>query len=158
MPDDHSLLKTRIEEWLEDEGISFSDVPDMNSYFHVRANLKNVPIDISESKVRKGVLAVQGALDLSADQLDKYQLASKEDKKSLFRALFEMLDRSEYLFLLQEDFEVQSWLKIQRAAYIEDLNRTKLLGEMKDLNMRFVNVNYIVNESLARFASDGMEE
>ncbi|MGI0091723.1 MAG: DUF2299 family protein [Nitrososphaerales archaeon] len=149
--DDHLLLKEKIEEWLDDEGISFSQTPDLNSFFHLQANLKNVAIHIQESKVRKGVLAVQGILEPGEDQLYKLGRISEEDRKSLFRSLFSTLDKSEYLFLLQEDFAAENWLKIQRTLYIEDLTRTSLLDEMKDLNTKFVNVNYTLNESLYDF-------
>ena len=148
---EHHALKAKIEEWLEDEGISFNDVPDLNSHFHIKANLKNIPIHISESKVRLGVLAVQGIMELAADQIEKYQVVSEEDRKSLFRSLFAMLDKAEYLFLLQENFAIQNWLKIQRTLYIEDLTRTMLLNEIKDLNTRFVNINYLINDTLAEF-------
>lgn len=148
---EHQLLKAKIEEWLESEGIAFSSVSDLNSFFHIQANLKNIPIHISESKVRKGVLAVQGSLELSLDQLEKYQSISVEDKKTLFLSLFAMLDKSEYHFLLQENFAIQNWLKIQRPLYVEDLTRSMLLNEIKNLNTRFVNINYLVNETLAEF-------
>ncbi len=150
---DHQALKARIEEWLDAEGISFSDVPDLNSFFHIKANLKNLPIEVSESKVRKGVIAVQGGLELSPDQLESYERTSVEDRKSLFNSLFVMLDKSEYLFLLQEDFTIPKWLKIERILYAEDLTRTGLLDQMKDLNTKFVNINYFVNDSLGSFKS-----
>jgi hypothetical protein len=148
---DHLSVKAKIEEWLEAEGISFEEVKDLNSFFHVKANLKNIPIHISESKVRRGVLAVQGILELSEDQLYKIGKITPEDSELLFRSLFVSLDKSEYLFLLQKDFRAQNWLKIQRTLYIEDLTRTDLFREMKDLNVRFVDINYILSESLERF-------
>lgn len=148
---DHLNLRAKIERWLEEEGISFNNVTDLNSFFHIQANLKNATIHVSESKVRFGVLAVQGALELSADQLQKYQIANLDDRKLLFRTLFVMLDKSEYHFLLQEDFTTQNWLRIERALYIEDLTRSRLLDGMKDLNVRLVNINYLLNDSLATF-------
>lgn len=148
---EHHVLKAKIEEWLESEGIAFSSVSDLNSFFHIQADLKNVPIHISESKVRKGVLAVQGSMELAPDQLEKYQSIRAEDKKALFLALFAMLDKTEYHYMLQENFAVKNWLKIQRPLYIEDLTRTMLLNEIKNLNTRFVNINYLVNETLAEF-------
>ncbi len=148
-PNEHQILKAKIQDWLEAEGISFSDVPDLNSHFHIQVNLKNAAIHVSESRVRRGVLAVQGSLQLVPDQLQKYVVMSDTDKKTLFSSLFALLDKSEYLFLLQQNFAVENWLKIQRTLYIEDLSRTSLLREMKDLNMKFVNINYILNEALA---------
>jgi len=150
--DDHSALKARIEGWLEAEGISFEEGQDLNSFFKIQANLKNVRIHISESKVRRGVLAVQGVLELSEDQLYKIGRISPEDSASLFQSLFSVLDKNEYIFLLQKDFRVENWLKIQRILYIEDLTRTDLFREMKELNMKFVNINYMVNEALDRFS------
>ena len=148
---DHLSVKAKIEGWLDAEGISFEQVNDLNSFFHIQANLKNVRIHISESKVRIGVLAVQGILDLSEDQLYKLGRITPEDSELLFGSLFSLLDRSEYLFLLQKDFRAQNWMKIQRTLYIEELTRTNLFREMKDLNMKFVNINYLVNESLEGF-------
>lgn len=150
--DDHVSLKTRIENWLDAEGISFSQVPDMNSFFHIQANLKNLPIDINESKVRRGVLAVHGVVEPNDSQLLKIQRISEVDKKALFQTIFAFLDKSEYLFMLQQNFSSKSWLRIERALYIEDLNRTSLLDEMKDLNTKFVNVNYALNEALNSIA------
>jgi hypothetical protein len=148
---DHVSIKEEIEQWLEAEGISFDQVKDLNSFFHIKANLKNVAIHINESKVRRGVLAVQGILDLGEDQLSKIEKLNPEDNEFIFRSLFASLDRSEYLFLLQKDFKAQNWLKIQRTLYVEDLTRTSLFGEMKDLNMKFVNINYTLNEFLDRY-------
>ena len=147
----HLSVKAKIEGWLDAEGISFEQVKDLNSFFHIQANLKNVRIHISESRVRIGVLAVQGILDLSEDQLYKIGRITPEDSELLFGSLFSSLDKSEYLFLLQKDFRAQNWLKIERVLYIEELTRTNLLREMKDLNVKFVNINYMVNESLGRF-------
>lgn len=147
--DEHLDLKEKIESWLDAEGLSFSDVSDLNSHFHIQANLKNTAIHVSESRVRRGVLAVQGTLELVADQLAKYNAMSETDKKTLFNSLFAFLDKSEYLFILQQNFGVANWLKIQRTLYIEDLTRTSLLLEMKALNMKFVEINYLLNESLA---------
>jgi hypothetical protein len=149
-PNDHLSIKAKIEDWLEAEGVSFDQVNDLNSFFHIKANLKNISIHISESKVRRGVLAVQGFLDLSQDQLYKVGKISPEDTESLFQSLFSTLDKSEYLFLLQKDFGAQNWLNIQRTLYMEDLTRTSLFAEMRDLNMKFVNVNYLVNEWVER--------
>ncbi len=147
----HLSVKAKIEGWLDAEGISFEQVKDLNSFFHIQANLKNVRIHISESRVRIGVLAVQGILDLSEDRLYKIGRITPEDSELLFGSLFSSLDKSEYLFLLQKDFRAQNWLKIERVLYIEELTRTNLLREMKDLNVKFVNINYMVNESLGRF-------
>ena len=156
MPDSetnyHPSVKAKIEQWLEAEGISFQEVKDINSFFHIQANLKNVSIHISESKVRMGVLAVQGILDLAEDQKYKIGKIGQEESDLLYRALFATLDKSEYLFLLQKDFGAQNWLKIQRTLYVDELTRTDLLREMKDLNMKLLTVNYTVNESLERLA------
>ncbi|MDG6904231.1 MAG: DUF2299 family protein [Nitrososphaerota archaeon] len=149
----HLSAKARIEEWLEAEGISFEEVADLNSYFHIQANLRNVSIHISESKVRRGVLAVQGILDLAEDQLFKIGKISSEENDLLFRLLFASLDKTEYLFLLQKDFKAKNWLKIQRTLYVDELTRTDLLREMKDLNIKLVNINYVVNESLEKLPS-----
>ncbi len=144
----HSKLKAKIEEWLEAEGISYTNVADFNSHFHIQVNLKNVCIHIQESKVRRGVLVVQGVLSPSELQLDKLEQVKPEDKRSLFLSLFAILDKSEYLFMLQEDFSSKSWLRIHRTLYVEDLTRSSLLNEMKDLNTKFVNMNYALNEAL----------
>ena len=146
--EDHISLKAKIENWLDAEGIAFNQVPDMNSFFHLQANMKNLPIHINESKVRRGVLAVQGSVEPSEEQLFRIQKTSDADKKTLFQTIFALLDKSEYLFMLQENFSSKSWLKIQRTLYIEDLTRTNLLTEIKDLNTKFVNINYALNESL----------
>ena len=87
----------------------------------------------------------------SEDQLYKIAKITPEDGELLIGSLFSLLDKSEYLFLLQKEFKAQNWLKIQRVLYIEELTRTNLLREMKDLNMKFVNINYVVNESLEGF-------
>lgn len=156
--DDHILLKTRIENWLDEEGISFSQVPDMNSFFHIQANLKNLPIHINESKVRRGVLAVHGVIEPNDGHLLKIEKISEVDKKALFQTIFAFLDKNEYLFMLQENFSSKSWLKIQRTLYIEDLTRTSLLTEMKDLNIKFVSVNYALSEALNGIAPISGEE
>ncbi|MDA4111774.1 MAG: DUF2299 family protein [Thaumarchaeota archaeon] len=146
--DQHTILKRRIEDWLEAEGISFESVPDFNSHFHVKANLKNIEVHVTEPKVRRGVLAVQAVVSLDETQLSKVVKVKPEDKRSIFLSLFSRLDRSEYLFVLQEDFTSKNWLRIQRALYIEDLTRTSLLSEMKGLNTKFVNMNYELNLAL----------
>lgn len=156
--DDHLLLKTKIENWLDAEGISFDKVMDMNSFFHIQTNLKNLPIHINESKVRRGVLAVHGTIEPDEEQLLKIQKMSEGDRKRLFQTIFEILDKTEYLFMLQEDFSSKSWLRIQRTLYIEDLTRTSLLTEIKDLNTKFVNINYALRESLNNIASVSGEE
>jgi hypothetical protein len=140
--------RERIEAWLEAEGISFESVKDFNSHFHIAANLKNIQVQISEPKVRRGVLAVQAVVSLDDQQVWKASKIRKEDLHTIFLSLFEKLDRSEYLFMLQEDFFSKSWLRIQRTLYIEDITRTSLLNEMKDLNVKFVGVNYDLNEAL----------
>ena len=149
----HAHLKGRITGWLEDEGISWEEQSDLNSFFHISASLKNVLIHISGSKVRRGVLAVQGVASLSEEHLVKIQILKPEERKALFRSLFAILDKSEYLFLIQEDFASDAWLKIQRTVYVEDITRTSLLNEMKDLNTKFVNMNYAVSDALRPIAS-----
>jgi hypothetical protein len=147
----------KIEAWLEDEGISFAPVPDFNSHYHLAAHLKNVQVQLSEPKVRRGVLAVQAVVSLDDQQAWKARKLRKEDLKALFLSLFERLDREEYLFMLQEDFFQKNWLRIQRTLYVEDLTRTMLLKEMKDLNMRFLNVNYELNAALDNAPKTGAE-
>ena len=61
---DHLSVKAKIEGWLDAEGISFEQVKDLNSFFHIKPISRMSGIHISESKVRMGVLAVQGILDL----------------------------------------------------------------------------------------------
>ncbi|MFI5421055.1 MAG: DUF2299 family protein [Nitrososphaerales archaeon] len=144
----HQILKQRIEDWLDAEGITSEPVPDFNSHFHVKSNLKNIEVHLSEPKVRRGVLAVQAVVSLNEDQLAKISEIKAENRRAIFLDLFSKLDRSEYLFMLQEDFTSKSWLRIQRALYIEDLTRTGLLSEMKSHNMKFVNINYELNLAL----------
>ena len=144
----YTSTKQKIEAWLEAEGLTFESVSDFNSHFHLVVNLKNVQVHLSEPKVRKGVLAVQAVASLDEQQLWKANQISPEDKRSIFVSLFSKLDRSEYLFMLQEDFTSKSWLRIQRTLYIEDIKRTSVLREMKELNLKFVNVNYDLNEAL----------
>ena len=93
-------------------------------------------------------MAVQGSVEPREEQLFRIQKISDADKKTLFQTIFALLDKSEYLFMLQENFSSKSWLKIQRTLYIEDLTRTNLLTEIKDLNTKFVNINYALSESL----------
>lgn len=143
-----SAIWEKVESWLEDEGISFSKVQDFNSHYHIQTNMKNVQIHLSEPKVRRGVLAVQAVIALDEQQAWKAKQIKKEDLRTIFLALFEKLDRTEYLFMLQEDFFSKSWLRVQRTIYIEDLARTSLLKEMKDLNLKFVNVSYDLNSAL----------
>jgi hypothetical protein len=146
--DHHSLLRKRIEGWLDDEGISFESAPDFNSHFQLKANLKNVEVHLSEPKVRKGVLAIQAVVSPDETQLARIQNLKPENKRTIFLSLFSKLDRSEYLFMLQEDFTSKNWMRIQRILYIEDLTRTKLFGEMKGLNTKFLNMNYELNLAL----------
>jgi hypothetical protein len=144
----HGVLKQRIEGWLDDEGISFESIPDFNAHFHVKANLKNVEVHLSEPKVRRGIVAVQAVVSLEETQLARVQNLKPEEKRSVFLSLFSELDMSEYHFMLQEDFTSKSWMRIQRTLYIEDLTRTRLLNEMKELNTKFVSMNYELNSAL----------
>ncbi|MDA4130971.1 MAG: DUF2299 family protein [Thaumarchaeota archaeon] len=146
--DPHLFLKEKVEGWLDDEGISYEPVPDFNSHFHLKSNLKNIEAHLSEPKVRKGVLAIQAIVSPDETQLAKVQAMKPEARRGIFLSLFSKLDRSEYLFMLQEDFESKSWLRIQRTLYIEDLTRTILLSEMKNLNTKFVDMNYELNIAL----------
>jgi len=150
MSEKESRISTRqkIEGWLEAEGITFEPVSDFNAHFHLVANLKNVQVHLSEPKVRKGVLAVQTVVSLDDQQLWKANQISPEDKRSIFLSLHSKLDRSEYLFMLQDDFTSKSWLRIQRTLYIEDISRTRVLQEMKELNTKFVDVSYDLNLAL----------
>lgn len=157
-PSEHSSTREKIESWLEAEGISFEQVADFNSHFHIAGNMKNVQVHLSESKVRRGVLAVQGVISLDDQQTWKAKQIKSEDLRAIFLSLFEKLDCSEYHFMLQEDFFSKSWLRIQRTLYIEDLTRTDLLKEMKDLNVKFVNVSYLLNGALDNAPKKGPEE
>ena len=148
----------KIELWLEAEGISFEPVSDFNAFYHVVASMKNVQVHLSESKVRRGVLAVQAVVALDEQQLWKAQKIGKEDLHQIFAVLFEELDRTEYHFMLQEDFLSKSWLRIQRTLYLEELTRTKLLAEMKELDLKFVSVNYDLNEALDEAPKSGQNE
>lgn len=155
---ENASLWEKIESWLDAEGITFRPVPDFNSRHHIEANLKNVQIHLSEPKVRQGVLAVQAVVSLDEQQVWKAKQIKKEDLHAIFLALFEKLDRSEYLFMLQEDFFSKTWLRVQRTLYFEDLSRTDLLWEMRDLNVRFVNINYDLNSALDNAPHKSSEE
>jgi hypothetical protein len=143
-----SALLTKIEGWLDDEGIPFDRVPDINSKFHVKAQMKNLAIHLRESNVRVGCIVVEGIMALEEDQVELMKKIKEEDQHSLFVKFFRELDRSEYLFQLSRDFADPIWLKIQRIVYAEDLTRSNLLNQMKELNTKFVNVNYEINEVL----------
>lgn len=148
----------KIESWLEEEGIPFQPVKDFNSHYHISASMKNVQVHLSEPKVRHGVLAVQAVVSLDDQQIWKAKQIKKEDLHSIFLSLFEILDRSEYHFMLQEDFFSKTWLRIQRTLYFEELTRSVLLDEMKDLNVKFVNVSYDLNEALDNAPKQGSNE
>jgi len=161
LPPSSSLNKSmweRIESWLEAEGITFQPVPDFNSRYHIMANMKNLEVHLSEPKVRSGVLAVQASAALDDQQAWKAKQIKNEDLRAIFLALFEKLDRAEYLFMLQEDFFLKNWLRIQRTLYIEELTRTMLIREMRNLNLRFVNVNYDLNSALDNAPRRSSEE
>ena len=154
----NSSMWERVESWLDAEGISFQTEADFNSHRHLIANMKNLQIHLSEPKVRRGVLAVQSVVSLDDQQVWKAKRIKKEDLRTIFLTLFEKLDREEFLFMLQEDFFSKSWLRIQRTLYIEDLTRTALIQEMRNLNLRFVDVNYDLNAALDNAPRQGSEE
>ncbi|SRR5579863_8394124 len=151
-------LLAKIESWLDDEGISFDKIPDINAKFHLKAHMKNLVVHLRESKVRLGCLVVEGIMALEEDQVALMRKIKNEDQHSLFVKFFRELDRSEYLFQLSKDFANPLWLKIQRILYVENLTRSALLNEMKDLNTRFVNINYEINEALDNLSEPPQSE
>jgi hypothetical protein len=158
LPSRSSELLTKIEVWLDDEGIPFDRIPDINSKFHVKAQMKNLIVHLRESNVRVGCIVVEGIMALEEDQVELMKKIKDEDQHSLFVKFFRELDRSEYLFQLSKDFSDPIWLKIQRILYSEDLNRTDLLNQMKELNTKFVNINYEINEALDNMAEPPQSE
>ncbi len=148
MPHQIGELLTRIEGWLDDEGIQFDRVPDINSKFHIKAQMKNLAIHLRESNVRVGCIVVEGIMALEQDQVELMKKVKGEDRHSLFLKFFRELDRSEYLFQLSRDFSDPIWLKIQRILYVDDITRSDLLNQMKDLNTKFVSINYEIDEAL----------
>jgi hypothetical protein len=151
-------LLTKIEGWLDDEGIPFDRVPDINSKFHLKVQMKNLVLHLRESNVRVGCIVVEGLLALENEQVQLMRRIKEEDQHSLFVRFFRELDRSEYLFQLSKNFTDPIWLKIQRVLYSEDLTRTMLLSQMKDLNTKFVNINYEINEALDNLAEPPQSE
>ena len=143
-----SAIQAKIEGWLDQEGIPFELVPDMNSIFHIRAQMKNLQVHVNESRVRLGCLSVQGIMALDLDQRELVKKGSDEEKHALFLSMFRELEKEEYMFQISEDFLDPNWLRIQRTLYAEDLTRTALLEEMKELNTKFVRLNYELNEAL----------
>jgi hypothetical protein len=141
-------LVGRIKEWFDDEGIPFDSTPDINSRFHLKAHMKNLQVHVRESNVRVGCLVVEGIMALDEGQVALVNKVKDEEQHALFLKIFRELDRSEYLFQLSKDFEETNWLRIQRILYLEDLTRSALLNAMKDLNTRFVDINYELNEAL----------
>ena len=93
-------------------------------------NMKNLQVHLSEPKVRSGVLAVQASVALDDQQVWKAKQIKNEDLRTIFLALFERLDRAEYLFMLQEDFSFQNWLRIQNPLR-RGPTRTVLIHEMR---------------------------
>ncbi len=148
MPPQTNELQTKIEGWLDDEGIPFDRVPDINSKFHIKAQMKNLVVHLRESNVRLGCLVVEGIMALEEDQVQLMQKIKSEDQHSIFLEFFRELDKSEYLFQLSKDFSDPLWLKIQRILYTEDLTRSDLLNQMKELNTKFVNINYRIDGAL----------
>lgn len=141
-------LVRRIGEWFNDEGIPFDSTPDINSRFHLKVHMKNLQVHVRESNVRVGCLVVEGIMALDEDQVALVSKVKDDEQHALFLKLFRELDRSEYLFQLSKNFEERNWLRIQRILYLEDLTRSALLNTMKDLNTRFVDINYELNEAL----------
>lgn len=148
LPEQNKELLTRIEGWLDDEGIPFDTVPDINSRFHLRAQMKNLQVHLRESNVRVGCIVVEGIMSLDQDQIELMKKIKDDEQHSIFLELFRKLDKEEYLFQLSKNFFDSTWLKIQRILYAEDLTRSDLLNEMKELNIKFVNINYELNEAI----------
>jgi hypothetical protein len=151
-------LLTRIEGWLDDEGIPFDRVADINSKFHLKVQMKNLVVHLRESNVRVGCVVVEGVMALEEDQVQLMKKIKNENQHSLFVRFFRELDRTEYLFQLSKNFSDPIWLKIQRVLYSEDLTRTQLLNQMKELNTKFVNINYEINEALDNLAEPPQSE
>jgi hypothetical protein len=151
-------LLTRIEDWLDDEGIPFDRVADINSKFHLKVQMKNLVVHLRESNVRVGCVVVEGVMALEEDQVQLMKKIKNENQHSLFVRFFRELDRTEYLFQLSKNFSDPIWLKIQRVLYSEDLTRTQLLNQMKELNTKFVNINYEINEALDNLAEPPQSE
>lgn len=148
MSDATKDLVRKIEGWLEDEGIPFDSIPDINSKFHIKALMKNLQVHLRESRVRIGCIVVEGIMALDQDQVTLVKKVKEEEQHALFLKLFRKLDREEYLFQLSKDFSDPNWLKIQRILYAEDLSRSDLLNQMKNLNTKFVNIKYEINTTL----------
>lgn len=159
MTDQNSQLKERIEQWFDDEGIPFQGVPDINSRFLIRAQMKNMQINVRESNVRIGCIVIEGIMSLNEDQtaLLKKLKNDEAQRHALFLKFFRQLDQEEYLFQLSRNFFEPNWLRIQRILYREDLSRSSLLNGMKELNMRFVRMNYELNEVLDNLTEPPMD-
>ncbi len=138
----------KIEGWLDDEGIPFESVPDINSRFHLKTQMKNIQVHLRESNVRVGCVVVEGIMSMDEDQSELMKKIKDDEQHSIFLELFRKLDKEEYLFQLSKNFFDPIWLKIQRIIYVEDIRRSELLNEMKELNTKFVGINYELNEAI----------
>ena len=116
--------------------------------------MKNLQVHVNESRVRLGCLSVQGIMALDLDQRELVKKGSDEEKHALFLSMFRELEKEEYMFQISEDFLDPNWLRIQRTLYAEDLTRTALLEEMKELNTKFVRLNYELNEALDKIGQE----
>jgi hypothetical protein len=148
MPTQNKELMEKIEGWLDDEGIPFESIPDINSRFHLKTQMKNVQVHLRESNVRVGCIVVERIMSLDEDQTELMGKIKDDEQHAIFLDLFRKLDKEEYLFQLSKDFFEPIWLKIQRILYAEDVTRSDLLNEMKALNTKFVKINYELNEAI----------
>jgi hypothetical protein len=148
MPSQNKELMEKIGGWFDDEGVPFESTADINSRFHLKVQMKNVQVHVRESNVRLGCIVVEGIMSLDQDQTALMGKIKDDEQHAIFLNLFRKLDKEEYLFQLSKNFFDPIWLKIQRILYAEDMTRTALLKEMKELNTKFVKINYELNEAI----------
>jgi len=148
--DSHEKLKKQIEGWLKDEEISFEErsTPSHVSYFQLKASVQDFPIYVQELNQKRGCLMVHSSLSLGPHQLSAVLTKTPEEKAVLRGLIFSFLNTREFSFRIDENPEDKRWIMIQRILYVENLTREKLMGEIKDLRIRFRIAQEILDESL----------
>jgi hypothetical protein len=148
--DKHDQLRNQIVGWFKDEEISYEERSTRSqiSYFQLKANVQDFPIYVQELNQKRGCILVHSFLTLDHDKHSTLIIRTPEERKALHDSIFSLLNAAEFSYLLSQNYEDKRWITIQRILYVDNLTREKLLGEVKDLRLRFRNIVGIIDQFL----------
>lgn len=122
-------IKAKIEKWIKEEGISATEVPDMNAFFNFALTVgANRVLNVLQNRKKKDSILIGTSVLFGEKEKDSFRSKTRiERMEALSRLRFTLASLDVGFYIDMENNEIPKSVRIQHPIYYDALTKDRFM-------------------------------